>query len=97
MVPHGNIKGGIHAGFINVADKVWLSIERILIVMTSKGRTAANYRGAFRDADRCYDFTSGRKTLSQIILNNGVMVLTPISPELVIKKITEWNFIKGGK
>lgn len=89
------IKGGDPVGFIQVSKDNWLPVDQLLFVLTTTGRTADAIRGAYREDNRVLDLTKGKKMRSQLIMKNGLMVLTPLKPSTIIDRISFWIVQKG--
>jgi len=89
------IKGGDPVGFIEVSGGNSLPIDQLLFILTTDGRSADRIRMAYREDNRVLDLTKGKKMRSQLIMKNGLMVLTPIKPDTIISRITYWLIERG--
>jgi len=81
--------------FIDAGHDQFLPVEKILMVLTPKGRESRRLREAFGARGMLLDFTSGERTASMwMLVPGGYLVLSPRSVNAVINAMNGWYFEK---
>lgn len=74
---------------INLGGLYYTDFEKIIAILPFKARMAKNKVKKARAADTLIDCTGNRSTLSVLLMKDGIVLLTPISPKTLVKRVNE--------
>ena len=75
--------------FINIGMSNILNISRVLFITTPSGTTARRYQDRAREANIYHDARMGRKFKSLIVLDDGTVIASCITPRTLMRRFNQ--------
>lgn len=75
--------------FINIGMSNILNISRVLFITTPSGTTARRYQERAKEANMYHDARMGRKFKSLIVLDDGTVIASCITPRTLMRRFNQ--------